>query len=147
MKDFKQHILEKLKVSANTDAVSFTFSELCDSIKRFANTHTSNGEAYKSKTEYHIYINKIKYFEDNPLIIMNETPIGSEFTLQGCKVGCMILSINARKYITCFTKGRSLTLKDKEARDESFRITAETFSQIFNIDDLEKLYEILNEEV
>lgn len=146
MKNLKDIILEKLKVSKNTDVVSFTYSELCDSIIRFVNTHTSNGVAYKSKTEYLIHISKIKYFEDNPLIITNETPIGSVFRLQGCKVGCMILNIN-EPYITCFTKGRSITLKDKFAVDESFNITEKTFSQIFNTSDLEKLYEILNEEV
>ncbi len=146
MKNLKDIILEKLKISANTDVVSFTYSELCDSIIRFVNTHTSNGVAYKSKTEYLIHISKIKYFEDNPLLITNETPIGSVFTLQGCKVGTLILNIN-EPYITCFTKGRSMTLKDKFAVDKSFEITEETFSQIFNVDDLEKLYQVLNEEI
>lgn len=146
MKNLKDIILEKLKVSANTDSVSFTFNELCDSIIRFVNTHTSNGVAYKSKTEYLININKIKYFKDNPLIITNETPLGAAFTLQGCKVGTLILNIN-EPYITCFTKDRSLTLKNKFIGDLPFKITPETFSQIFNTDDLEKLYEILNEEV
>jgi hypothetical protein len=58
----------------------------------------------------------------------------------------MILNIN-EPYITCFTKGRSLTLKDHNAVDQSFEITEETFSKIFNVGDLEKLYQILNEEV
>lgn len=146
MKNLKDIILEKLKVSAKTDVLSFTYSELCDSIIRFVNTHTSNGIAYKSKTEYLIHINKIQYFEDNPLIITNETPIGSVFRLQGCKVGTMILNIN-EPYITCFTKGRSLTLKDNGSVDQSFEISEETFNKVFSTDDLEKLYQILNEEV
>lgn len=36
MKNLKDIILEKLKVTKNTtDTLSFTFSELCDSIDRF----------------------------------------------------------------------------------------------------------------
>ena len=147
MRNFKDIILEKLKVSANTDLVSFTFSELCDSILRFVNTHTSTGEAYKFGVEYVVKFYKLDYFGDNPLIITNETPLNSMFRLQGCQIGTMIFNTKYSDHITCHTTNRSLTLKDKFSVDKSFEITAENFSQIFNINDLEKLYSILNEEV
>lgn len=147
MKNLKDIILEKLKVSANTDLVSFSFSELCDSILRFVNTHTSTGEAYKYEPEYVVKLYKLDYFEDNPLIISNETPINSLFKLQGCQIGTMIFNTKYPDHITCHTTNRSLTLKDKFEVDKSFKITEETFSQIFNTNDLEKLYQVLNEEV
>lgn len=149
MKNLKDIILEKLKVSAKTDVLSFTYSELCDSIIRFVNTHTSNEGAYKSNVEHMVQIYKLDYFKDNPLIITNETPIPRHkiATLQGCQIGTMIFNTKYPDHITCFTKNRSMTLKDKFALDESFDITEEMFSRIFNTIDLEKLYQILNEEV
>jgi hypothetical protein len=147
MKKFNQYILEKLKVSANTDSTSFAFNELCDSIVRFVNTHTSTGEAYKYEPEYVVKIYKLDYFKDSPLIIVNETPIRSSFILQGCKIGTMFFNTKYPDHITCRTTDRSITIKDKFSVDQSFEITEETFSQIFNPSDLEKLYQILNEEV
>ena len=47
--------------------------------------------------------------------------------------------------ITIYTTDRSITLNDSNALDKEFDITEKNFKQIFNIDDLEKLYEILNE--
>lgn len=146
MRNFKDLILEKLKVSKNTESLSFTFNELCDSILRFVNTHTSTGEAYKFGVEYVVKFYKIDYFGENPLIITNETPLNSMFRLQGCQIGNMIFNTKYSDHITCHTTNRSITLKDKFAVDRSFEITSETFNQIFNIDDLEKLYQILNEE-
>ena len=148
MKNLKDIILEKLKVSANTDSVSFTFNELCDSIIQFVNTHTSTGEGYKYEPEYVVKFYKLDYFGDNPLIITNETPIPRHkiFTLQGCQIGTMIFNTKYPDHITCHTTNRSITLKDKFALDESFDITEETFSRIFNTSDLEKLYQILNED-
>lgn len=147
MKNLKDIILEKLKVSANTDSTSFTFIELCDSILRFVKTHTSTGEAYKYEPEYVVKFYKLNYFGDNPLIIKDEKPIKSMFRLQGCQIGTMIFNTKYPDHISCHTTNRSMTLKDKFEVDKSFEITEETFSQIFNISDLEKLYEILNEEV
>lgn len=147
MKNLKDIILEKLKVSANTDLVSFSFSELCDSIIRFVNTHTSTGEAYKYEPEYVVKFYKLDYFDDNPLIIKDEKPIKSMFRLQGCQIGTMIFNVKYPDHITCHTTNRSITLKDKFEVDKSFEITEETFSRIFNTSDLEKLYQILNEEV
>ena len=149
MRNFKDIILEKLKVSANTDSVSFSFNELCDSIIRFVNTHTSTGEAYKYSPEHVVNVYKLDYFKDNPLIITNETPIPRHkiFTLQGCQIGTMIFNTKYPDHISCHTTNRSITLKDKFALNESFDITEETFSRIFNPGDLEKLYQILNEEV
>lgn len=147
MKNLKDIILEKLKVSTKTDVLSFTYSELCDSIIRFVNTHTSNGIAYKYEPEYVVKLYKLDYFEDNPLIISNETPINSRFKLQGCQIGTMIFNTKYPDHITCHTTNRSITIKDKFSVDQSFEITEETFSKIFNVSDLEKLYQILNEEV
>jgi hypothetical protein len=147
MKNLKDIILEKLKVSANTDLVSFSFNELCDSIIRFVNTHTSTGEAYKYGPEHVVKFYKLNYFGDNPLIIKDEKPIKSMFRLQGCQMGTMIFNTKYPDHISCHTTNRSITLKDKFEVDKSFEITEETFSQIFNPADLEKLYQILNEEV
>ena len=147
MKNLKDIILEKLKVSANTDSVSFTFNELCDSILRFVNTHTSTGEAYKYEPEYVVKFYKLDYFGDNPLIIKDEKPIKSMFRLQGCQIGTMIFNTKYPNHITCHTTNRSITLKDKFEVDKSFEISEETFNKVFSTDDLEKLYQILNEEV
>lgn len=147
MKNLKDIILEKLKVSANTDSVSFTFNELCDSILRFVNTHTSTGEAYKYEPEYVVKFYKLDYFGDNPLIIKDEKPIKSMFRLQGCQIGTMIFNTKYPDHITCHTTNRSITLKDKFEVDKSFEISEETFNKVFSTDDLEKLYQILNEEV
>lgn len=146
MKNLKDIIVEKLKVSKDVDQLSFTFDELCDSILRFVKTHESKGEVYKFGTEHVVKIYKLDYFKDNPLIITNETPIRSPFRLQGCKIGDMLFNTKHQDYITCYTTGRSITLKNTFSVDQSFDITEETFSKIFNIDDLEKLYSILNEE-
>lgn len=146
MKNLKDIILEKLKVSANTESLSFTFNELCDSILRFVNTHTSTGEAYKYEPEYVVKFYKLDYFGDNPLIIKDEKPIKSMFRLQGCQIGTMIFNTKYPDHITCHTTNRSITLKDKFEVDKSFEITEETFNKVFSTDDLEKLYQILNEE-
>ena len=146
MKNLKDIILEKLKVSSNTDSVSFTFSELCDSILRFVNTHTSTGEAYKYEPEYVVKFYKLDYFGDNPLIIKDEKPIKSMFRLQGCQIGTMIFNAKYPDHITCHTTNRSITLKDNGSVDQSFEISEERFNKVFSTDDLEKLYQILNEE-
>lgn len=146
MKNLKDIIFEKLKVSKDIYQLSFTFNELCDSILRFVNKNISTGEADKLGTEYIIKIYKLDYFKDNPLIIKNAKPIVSMFKLQDCKVGSICFNTHKPNYISCHTTGRSMTLKDKFAVDQSFIITEKTFSKIFNVDDLEKLYSILNEE-
>lgn len=146
MKNLKDIILEKLKVSKNTDTLSFTFDELCDSIVRFVNKNLSKGASRQFGLEHVVNIFALNYFKNNPLIIRNETPLNSKFRLQGCKIGTMLFNTKHPDYITCFTEGRAITLKDALSMDRSFDITEETFSQIFNKDDLEKLYEILNEE-
>lgn len=146
MKSLSEILLEKLRVSANTELVSFTFNELCDSILRFVNKHTSTGEAYKYEPEYVVKFYKLDYFGDNPLIIKDEKPIKSMFRLQGCQIGTMIFNTKYPDHITCHTTNRSITLKDKFEVDKSFEISEETFTKVFNTNDLEKLYEILNEE-
>lgn len=146
MKNLKDIILEKLKVSKDIDQLSFTYDELCDSILRFVNKNTSKEEVYKLGSEYEVKIYKLDYFKDNPLIIKDDTHIDALITFQGCKVGDMLFNTKHPDYITCHTTGRSITLKDKFSVDQSFNITEKTFNKIFSIDDLEKLYSILNEE-
>ena len=145
MKNLKDIILEKLKVSKHTDTLSFTFDELCDSIVRFVNKNLSNRAVKKFGLEHVVNIFSLDYFKNNPLIIQNETPLNSKFRLQGCKIGTILFNTKHPDYITCFTEGRAISLKDALGIDRSFNITEETFSQIFNNDDLETLYEILNE--
>ena len=147
MKNLKDIILEKLKVSKHTDTLSFTFDELCDSIVRFVNKNLSNRTSKKFGTEYVVNIFELDYFKDNPLIITDEDPIDSLIKpLKGCKIGTIIFNVRTPDNITCFTTGRSITLKNKFIVDTSFDITEENFSQIFDTDALETLYEILNEE-
>lgn len=148
MKNLKDIILEKLKVTKHTtDTLSFTFSELCDSIERFVNKNAPSETARKFAGERVVKVFALDYFKDNPLIITDENPIDSLIKpLQGCKIGTICLNVRTPDYITCFTTGRSITFKNSFIVDTSFDITEETFSQIFNNDDLEKLYEILNEE-
>lgn len=151
MKNLKDIILEKLKVSANTDLVSFSFSELCDSILRFVKTHSfgsaTKDVAYKFGVEHIVKLYALDYFKDNPLIIQDATPLDLMFRLQGCKVGSMCLNTQNPDCIKCVTTDRSRTLKDHNAVDKSFEITEETFNKVFNTNDLENLYEILNEEI
>lgn len=148
MKNLKDVILEKLKVTKHTtDTLSFTFSELCDSIERFVNKNAPSETARTFAGERVVKVFALDYFKDNPLIITDENPIDSLIKpLQGCKIGTICLNVRTPYYITCFTTGRSITFKNSSIVDTSFDITEETFSQIFNNDDLEKLYEILNEE-
>lgn len=148
MKNLKDILLEKLKVTKHTtDTLSFTFSELCDSIERFVNKNAPSETARKFAGERVVKVFALDYFKDNPLIITDENPIDSLIKpLQGCKIGTMLFNTKHPDYITCFTSGRSITFKNSFIVDTSFDITEETFSQIFNNDDLEKLYEILNEE-
>lgn len=148
MKNLKDVILEKLKVTKHTtDTLSFTFSELCDSIERFVNKNAPSETARKFAGERVVKVFALDYFKDNPLIITDENPIDSLIKpLQGCKIGTICLNVRTPDHITCFTTGRSITFKNSFIVDTSFDITEETFSQIFNNDDLEKLYEILNEE-
>ena len=149
MKNLKDVILEKLKVTKHTtDALSFIFSELCDSIERFVNKNASSEMARKFAGERVIYISALDYFKDNPLIITDEDPIDSLIKpLNGCKIGTISFNVRTPDHIDCFTTGRSITLKNKFIVDTSFDITEKTFSKIFDIDQLEKLYEILNEDI
>lgn len=147
MKNLKDIILEKLKVSKNTDTLSFTFSELYDSIARFVNKNLSNRSARKFGTEYVVNVFELDYFKDNPLIIQDETQIHSIIKpLQGCKIGTMSANTRTPNHIECYTTGRNITLNNKFVTDVSFDITEKNFSQIFDTIDLETLYEILNEE-
>lgn len=59
----------------------------------------------------------------------------------------MLLNTNNPQCIVGYTTGRSITFNDSNALDKSFDITEKNFTQTFNIDDLEKLYEILNEDI
>ena len=147
MKNLKDIILEKLKVTKHTaDTLSFTFSDLYDSIERFVNKNVPSETARKFAGERVVYIFALDYFKDNPLIITDETPINSMFKpLKGCKIGTMSLNPKTPDHITCITTGRSITFNNKYMVDRSFDITEKTFSKIFDTDQLETLYEILNE--
>ena len=147
MKSLSEILLEKLKVTKHTaDTLSFTFSELRNSIERFVNKNAPSETARKFAGEHVVYIFALDYFKDNPLIITDEDPIDSLIKpLKGCKIGTIIFNVRTPDNITCFTTGRSITLKNKFIVDTSFDITEKTFSKIFDTDQLETLYEILNE--
>ena len=60
MKNLKDIILEKLKISKNTDFLSFTFDDLCKSILEFVNKNAPNSSvAFRLDTEYVIKINRL----------------------------------------------------------------------------------------
>ena len=146
MKNLKDILLEKLKVSKNTNTLSFTFDDLCKSILRFVDKNISKSSiVYRFDTEHVIKISNLDYFKDNPLFIIDDTSIKGIDTLKGCKVGMIYLNTINPQCITIYTTDRSITLNNSNALDKSFDITEKNFTQIFNIDDLEKLYEILNE--
>lgn len=146
MKNLKDIILEKLKISKNADFLSFTFDDLCKSIVEFVDKNAANSSiAFRLNTEYGIKMNKLDYFKDNPLFIIDDTSIKGIDTLKGCKVGMIYLNTINPQCIVGYTKDRSITLNNSNALDKEFDITEKNFTQIFNIDDLEKLYEILNE--
>ena len=146
MKNLKDIILEKVKISKNADFLSFTFDDLCKSIVEFVDKNVPNYSIVsRFDTEHVIKINKLDYFKDNPLFIIDDTPIKGIDTLKGCKVGMIYLNTINPQCITIYTTDRSITLNNSNALDKEFDITEKNFKQIFNIDDLEKLYEILNE--
>ena len=146
MKNLKDIILEKLKIAKNADLLSFTFDDLCKSILEFVDKNAPNSSiAFRLDTEYVIKMNKLDYFKDNPLFIIDDTSIKGIDTLKGCKVGMIYLNTINPQCITVYTTDRSITLNNSNALDKEFDITEKNFAQIFNIDDLEKLYEILNE--
>ena len=146
MKNLKDIILEKLKIYKNVDFLSFTFDDLCKSILEFVDKNAPNSSvAFRLNTEYVIKINRLDYFKDNPLFIIDDTSIKGIDTLKGCKVGMIYLNTINPQCITIYTTDRSITLNNSNALDKEFDITEKNFTQIFNIDDLEKLYEILNE--
>lgn len=146
MKNLKDIILEKLKISKNIDFLSFAFDDLCKSIVEFVDKNAPNSSiAFRLDTEYVIKMNKLDYFKDNPLFIIDDTSIKGIDTLKGCKVGMIYLNTINPQCITVYTTDRSITLNNSNALDKEFDITEKNFTQIFNIDDLEKLYEILNE--
>lgn len=146
MKNLKDIILEKLKISKNTDFLSFTFDDLCKSILEFVDKNAHNHSIVsRFDTEYVIKINKLDYFKDNPLFIIDDTSIKGIDIFKGCKVGMIYLNTINSNRIVVYTADRSITLNNSNALDKEFDITEKNFTQIFNIDDLEKLYEILNE--
>lgn len=148
MKNLKDIILEKLKISKNADFLSFTFDDLCKSIVEFVDKNAANSSiAFRLNTEYVIKMNKLDYFKDNPLFIIDDTSIKGIDTLKGYKVGMIYLNTINPQCIVGYTKDRSITLNNSNALDKEFDITEKNFKQIFNIDDLEKLYEILNEDI
>ena len=148
MKNLKDIILEKLKISKNVDFLSFTFDDLCKSILEFVDKNVSNSSIVnRFDTENVIKINKLDYFKDNPLFIIDDTSIKGINTLKGCKVGMIYLNTINPQCITVYTTDRSITLNNSNALDKEFDITEKNFKQIFNIDDLEKLCEILNEDI
>lgn len=147
MKNLKDIILEKLKVSKNTNTLSFTFDDLCKSIIQFVDKNISNSSiVYRFDTDHVIKISNLDYFKDNPLLIIDDTPMKwSDGFIKGCKVGMIYLNTINPQCIVGYTKDRSITLNNSNTLDKEFDITEKNFKQIFNIDDLEKLYEILNE--
>ena len=113
---------------------------------------------YYDTKVYKNYKNNIKILEDTveirhgfvgdyvSLLIIDNTPIKwIDRFIKGCKVGMILLNTNNPQCIVGYTKDRSITLNNSNALDKSFDITEKNFTQIFNIYDLEKLYEILNE--
>lgn len=131
MKNLKDIILEKLKISKNADFLSFTFDDLCKSIVEFVDKNVPNYSIVsRFDTEHVIKINKLDYFKDNPLFIIDDTPIKGIDTLKGCKVGMIYLNTINPQCITIYTTNRSITLNNSNALDKEFDITKKIYSNI-----------------
>ena len=131
MKNLKDIILEKVKISKNVDFLSFTFDDLCKSILEFVNKNAPNSSvAFRLDTEYVIKINRLDYFKDNPLFIIDDTSIKGIDTLKGCKVGMIYLNTINPQCITIYTTNRSITLNNSNALDKEFDITKKIYSNI-----------------
>ena len=128
MKNLKDIILEKLKISKNVDFLSFTFDDLCKSILEFVDKNAPNSSvAFRLNTEYVIKINRLDYLKDNPLFIIDDTSIKGIDTIKGCKVGMIYLNTINLQCITIYTTDRSITLNNSNALDKEFDVTEKKF--------------------
>ena len=126
MKSFKQHILEKLKVSKN-NSTNVTLEELIKALKDYKNS---------KHYEYAVYIDLKEIFEEYPVVLeyhgtnMNKNIAGNE-----------IIAIQFVQYITAYSKYM------KDGKDAVFIYFYENAYEPLKLETTEELYDIFGEEV
>ena len=131
MKSFKQHILEKLKVSKNNSA-TVTLEELIKALKDYKNS---------KHYEYAVYIDLKEIFEEYPVVLeyhgtnANKNIVGNE-----------IQAIQFIQYNTVFRKvlepGKdAVFIYFDQTKGESIRIeNTEELNDIFGEEAVDKIY-------
>ena len=134
MKDLKQHILEKLKVSKNTSA-TITLEELIKTLKDYKD---------RKHYEYAVYIDLKDILEEYPVVLeyhgtnANKNIIGNE-----------IQAIQFIQYIKAYRKymkdGKdSVFIYFNDGTTDSLKIeTTEELNDIFGEDALDKIYDYI----
>ena len=126
MKSFKQHILEKLKVSKNNSA-TVTLEELIKALKDYKNS---------KHYEYAVYIDLKEIFEEYPVVLeyhgtnANKNIVGNE-----------IQAIQFIQYNTVFRKVL------EPGKDAVFIYFDQTKGESIRIENTEELNDIFGEEV
>lgn len=126
MKTFKQHILEKLKVSKNTSA-TVTLEELIKALKDYKD---------RKHYEYAVYIDLKDILEEYPVVLKyhgtntNKNIIGKE-----------IIAIQFIQYMIAYKKYM------KDGKDGVFIYFNDDTNNTVKIENTEELYDIFGEEV
>ena len=126
MKSFKQHILEKLKVSKNNSA-TVTLEELIKALKDYKD---------RKHYEYAVYIDLKDILEEYPVVLKyhgnntNKNIIGNE-----------IIAIQFIQYIRAYRKYM------KDGKDGVFIYFNDDTNNTVKIENTEELYDIFGEEV
>ena len=126
MKSFKQHILEKLKVSKNNRS-NITLESLVDALKDYKDS---------KHYEYAVYIDLKDILEEYPVVLKyhgtntNKNIIGNE-----------IIAIQFIQYIRAYKKYM------KDGKDGVFIYFNDDTNNTVKIENTEELYDIFGEEV
>ena len=126
MKSFKQHILEKLKVSKNTSA-TVTLEELIKALKDYKD---------RKHYEYAVYIDLKDILEEYPEVLH----YNGAYTDKNIK-GNEIIAIQYIQYITAYRKYM------KDGKDGVFIYFNDDTNNTVKIENTEELYDIFGERV
>ena len=132
MKTFKQHILEKLKVSKNTSA-TITLEELIKTLKDYKD---------RKHYEYAVYIDLKDILEEYPVVLQYH---GHYTNIKGKE----IIAIQFIQYIKAYRKymkdGKdSVFIYFNDGTNDSLKIeTTEELNDIFGEDALDKIYDYI----
>ena len=125
MKELKQHILEKLKVSAKS--YDITLEELIKALKDYKDS---------KHYEYAVYIDLKEIFEEYPVVLEYHRTNAHKNI-----VGNEIIAIQFMQYITAYSKYM------KDGKDAVFIYFNDGTNDSLKIETTEELYDIFGEEV